>query len=430
MSSMTEVYEDPSAQMRQDALAPGEALLGGQYHIQSYLASGGFGITYLAIDSLDRKVVIKECYPEVFCCRQGTAVEVRSSSMTEDFLTIVRHFKREALRLAKLSHPNIVGVHQVFEDNGTAYMALDFIDGRDLMSLIEDENFRLSPEAIKAMLITLLEAVGYIHDHKVLHRDISPDNILIDQTGNPVLIDFGAAHDVAPSSSRALSVLQVVKDGYSPQESYLAGVTQSESSDLYSIAATFYHLITGDAPPDSQARVAALASDRPDPCSPIPPRESGYDQFFLGALDSALAVFPEQRPQSAQDWIDMIEEKRRREALKAKAHQDKQIELDIKFLTAETNLEILGKPKANPAPVPVPRRITPVKRVAPAAPQPAKPAPAPERKPIRVAKDEMPDLSDLKPGRKRSLFDRLLSRSEPRRKQTASVGLFSDRRGA
>ena len=127
-----------------DELKSGTPLLHGQYKIESFLSSGGFAITYLARDSLDRRVVIKECFPNALCRRTGTSVGPRSRAHQAEFRSVVKLFVREAWSLSKLTHPNIVGVHQVFEDNETAYMALDYIDGFDLLQTIEDDGKRLS----------------------------------------------------------------------------------------------------------------------------------------------------------------------------------------------------------------------------------------------------------------------------------------------
>ncbi|MDA1154337.1 MAG: protein kinase, partial [Proteobacteria bacterium] len=153
-----------------DELKPGTKLLHGQYVIDSFLNAGGFGITYLARDSLDRKIVIKECFPGAFCRRSRYIVQARSRAHQNELKSIVRLFVQEARSLAKLSHPNIVGVHQVFEDNDTAYMALDFVEGRDLLDTIEDPKNGLTPAQIKALLKDLLGAVGFIHDQGILHR--------------------------------------------------------------------------------------------------------------------------------------------------------------------------------------------------------------------------------------------------------------------
>jgi tRNA A-37 threonylcarbamoyl transferase component Bud32 len=290
-----------------DELKPGTKLMHGQYTIESFLNAGGFGITYLAKDSLDRKVVIKECFPGAFCRRSRYVVQARSRAHQNELKSIVRLFVQEARSLAKLNHPNIVGVHQVFEDNETAYMALDFVTGRDLLDTIEDPNHGLNATQIKSILKEVLGAVGFIHDQGILHRDISPDNILINKDFHPVLIDFGAAREEATKQSRVLSALRVVKDGYSPQEFYIAGSEQSPSSDLYALGASFYHLINGDVPPNSQARLAAIASGEPDPYEPLVGRFDEYEPSFLTAIDKALAVLPKDRVQSAKEWIEIME---------------------------------------------------------------------------------------------------------------------------
>ncbi len=330
-------YEPGANDSFADSLKPGTELLHGQFRIEKFLNAGGFGMTYLARDSLDRIVVIKECFPSSMCCRNDGNVMARSRQHQPEFDAVVKHFGAEARRLSKLQHPNIVGIHQVFEDNQTAYMALDFVRGRDLLDTIEDPRMKLHPRDVKDILLKCLEAVHYIHTNDVLHRDISPDNILIDGKGNPVLIDFGAAKEEATRASRALSALHVVKDGYSPHEFYIAGSTQDASSDLYSLGATMYHVLTGEAPPDSQARVSAIAADRPDPYRPVSGNFPQFEDAFLHAVDKALSVFPPDRIQSARDWIELVDTERRRSAAMQQAELDRKIEISISRLVQETN---------------------------------------------------------------------------------------------
>lgn len=289
-----------------DELQPGAKLLKGQYTITRYINSGGFGITYLAKDSLDRDVVIKECFPSSVCRRSKVMVAARSRAHTAELRSVVQLFVREARNLAKIVHPNIVAVHQVFEDNGTAYMAIDFIDGLDLQQIIDGEGERLTSDHIVQVTVKLLKAVGFIHENDMLHRDISPDNVLIDKKGEPILIDFGAAREKASQTNRAMSALRVVKDGYSPQEFYIAGSEQGPWSDLYALGATLYHLISDEAPVNGQARLAALAEDRPDPYLPLTGRFSGYPVGFLEAIDRAMCTLPKQRLQSATEWLAMF----------------------------------------------------------------------------------------------------------------------------
>ncbi|MDO6590429.1 serine/threonine protein kinase [Loktanella sp. D2R18] len=291
-----------------EALPNGTALLGDQFTIKRRLGNGGFGITYLAQDNyLGRNVVVKECYPEVFCRRDGKSVYVRSDQHYEKYRSIVTMFMREARTIAKMRHPNIVGVHRIFEDNDTAYMVLDLIEGRDLLDIIKKGDQKLKPQQVQEIMIKLLDAVDTVHRQDLLHRDISPDNILLDKWGSPVLIDFGAAREEASRETRELSAVLVVKDGYSPQEFYFAGGKQSPSSDLYALGASFYHLISGKAPPNSQTRMAEFAGQNPDPCVPLAGRFDEYDPAFLAAIDKAMNILPKDRLQSAREWSDLID---------------------------------------------------------------------------------------------------------------------------
>jgi serine/threonine protein kinase len=289
-----------------DDLRQGTELLDGQYTIIDFLNSGGFGITYLARDSLDRTVVIKECFPSALCQRNGSAVRARSRRHAAELRDFVQNFVEEARSLAKLSHPNIVGVHQVFEDNETAYMAIDFIDGKDLQDILESTDQAFTPDEIVILLRKMLSAVEFIHQAGILHRDISPDNILLDGNRNPVLIDFGAASQELIEDSRVLTVRRVVKDRYSPQEFYLTGAEQTAASDLYALAATFYHIIAGKAPPHSQRRLSSVAQGTQDPCQPLAGMFPGYPPGFLATIDQAMRVLQKDRTQSASAWIELL----------------------------------------------------------------------------------------------------------------------------
>jgi len=338
----TKVAENSYGDDYFDELQPGTTLLQGQYVIDAFLNSGGFGMTYLARDSLDRAVVIKECFPASFCCRDDAAVRARSHSHQDDFRSIVRLFVHEARRLSKLSHPNIVGVHQVFEDNETAYMVLDRIEGQDLLDIIDEGKRDLHPDQVRKILLATLDAVAYTHDQGILHRDISPDNILLDATGTPILIDFGAAREKATRASRELSALMVVKDGYSPHEFYVAGSEQGPASDLYSLAATFHHVIVGAPPTSSQIRITAIAAHQDDPYQPLVGQIPGYERAFLAAIDTALNIFPKDRIQNARDWADMIDVDKRVARALARARCDRTMDRTISKLVVETNKAVLA----------------------------------------------------------------------------------------
>lgn len=307
MSAAARKFDQEDFSLSADELPIGTKLLFGQFTIESFVNSGGFGIVYIARDSLDRKVVIKECFPSTFCRRVGKTVGARSRAQQDDFRSAVGNFMQEAQTLSKLNHPNIVKVHHVFEDNETAYMAMEYIDGPDFLQTVEGSARPLTPKEIVTHLTTMLDAVGYVHAQGLLHRDISPDNILLDKsTGRPILIDFGASRKEVTRKSRALSGLRVVKDGYSPQEFYVKGSTQSPCSDLYALAASFYHLISGETPKTSQERLSAIAGREGDPLRPLAGRFRAYPRAFLEAIDKAMSIFPRDRLQSVDDWRAML----------------------------------------------------------------------------------------------------------------------------
>lgn len=350
---MTAVKLDTKAPEAVPSLPIGTTLSGDQFTITDHLGAGGFGITYRAQDNvLGRTVVIKECYYEDFCFRSGKSVVARSKSYAKPIRSIVSMFMREARSLAKLRHPNIVGVHRAFEENDTAYMVLDLIEGRDLFEIIESP---LSPARVQNILVQLLDAIEKIHEMDLLHRDISPDNILIEESGTPVLIDFGAARAEASRHTRAISSLLVVKDGYSPHEFYVAGSTQAPCSDLYALAATFYHVLSGQAPPNSQSRMVEIAGRKPDPCVPLAGRIEGYDEEFLQAIDTAMEIHPADRLQTASKWKSLISNMSvDMSAQPAKRVSTAEVSLDLERkltrLVEETNDEVRRTSQQPPKP--------------------------------------------------------------------------------
>ena len=321
-------------------LPTGLELLGGKFKIESQIGAGGFGITYLAQDTfLERAVVIKECFPESICMRFGNRVTVNAPSHETQYRKIVDMFMREARSLARLRHPNIVSVHQAFEENGTAYMVLDLFEGRDLLDVIEDDNDALNPDQIRNILLKVLDAIDLVHSNDLLHRDISPDNILLDKWGTPALIDFGAAREDASQKTGAVSTMLVVKDGYSPHEFYVSGGVQGPCSDLYALAATMYHLIAGEAPPVSQTRVAALADQNDDPYQPLTGNFPQYERTFLQAIDQAMSVPPKDRIQSAKEWLALIAQESKK-VKKVKIPENKTLTKTISELVEESNKQV------------------------------------------------------------------------------------------
>ncbi len=323
-----------------DALPPETLLQDGKFRIDQQIGAGGFGITYLAEDTgLERTVVIKECFADGYCRRKGSHVFVEAAGFSETFRQIVDMFLREARSIAMLRHPNIVSVHQVFEENGTAYMVLNLIEGRDLADIIELGDEELSPDQIHGILVKLLDAIDLVHSNGLLHRDISPDNVLLDKWGSPILIDFGAVREDASKSTRSGSSMLVVKDGYSPLEFYSTGAAQRANSDLYALGATLYHLISGKAPADAETRFNTITDGAADPCQPLAGRFPAYDPVVLETIDEAMQLDPDARLQSARVWLNRIEAEQKKERV---VKMPLAVPLkEIHALVAETNKHVL-----------------------------------------------------------------------------------------
>lgn len=308
---------EPVPLSRQE-LPAGSQLLYGQYEIEAALSAGGFGMTYLARDSLERRVVIKECFPAGLCQRDPLHNCVPLAGYEGTFRGLLRSFLREARLLARPDHANIVAVHQVFRENGTGYIAMEHVDGADLETLrssLPKESadgpndtsntgaFRgLSGDMLMSIAHQVLMALETLHGMGILHRDVSPDNLLMDEKAHITLIDFGAAAHIGRLEEMVAYAPIAVKDGYSPPELYNNGAAQGPQSDLYALGATLYFLVTGDVPCAADLRQAASESGRADPLIPLESGPWPYDLSFLAMIDRALRLDPADRFQSAGDW--------------------------------------------------------------------------------------------------------------------------------
>lgn len=324
-------------------LPDGYALLHGQYQIEAPLISGGFGITYLARDSLDRQVVVKECFPAGLCQRQGGQITFATPAHKDRGAALLQNFLREARYMAELEHPNIARVHQLFQENNTAYIAMERVHGADLLAICEDDRARLTPGLLSAILRQALDALAFVHGRGVLHRDIAPDNFIIDRENRLKLIDFGSASETHRSDAPERAALLSVKDGFSPHEFYGANMANKPCSDLYALGATLYYLITGEPPANSEDRLTALTSAQSDPCPPLAGGQWSFDGRFLMSIDKALSVFPAQRFQSAEDWIAFLEfERSTKDALSAAAspHANPHLDALIADLVTHTNRDL------------------------------------------------------------------------------------------
>jgi serine/threonine protein kinase len=286
-----------------DELLAGTPLLHGQYRIARFLNSGGFGITYIARDALNRDVVVKECFVEAFCTRNQNAVQPRSDQARPHLQRALASFAEEARILAMMNHPNIVRIHQLFSENGTSYMALDYVTGHDLVEIVDEKKSILTPGQIVRIAERLISALSHIHDRNLIHCDVSPDNICVAPTGEPVLIDFGAARHVVDGVVQRHGGFSLVKDGYSPPELYQTNGICGVQSDIYALAASLYYAITGRAPVDGETRLRALIADRPDPLITLAGVVPGYPPGFLATIDKAMSVEPGERFTTAKAWL-------------------------------------------------------------------------------------------------------------------------------
>ena len=291
----------------QDELPCGARLLQGQYQIEQALIAGGFGITYLARDSLDRRVVVKECFPGEICERVAGQVRSRGPAQLRTYKAVLRSFLREAHLLARSQHANIVPVHQVFRENGTAYIAMDFIDGLDLLTLRETAPARITPQMIDSCLRQSLAALDFLHGQGILHRDISPDNLIWTSDDRLMLIDFGAACPMLPEDSRSADEPMAVKDGYSPHELYDRSNAARPASDLYALAATLVFLRSGEPPVSGPERLSAVTHGSADPMEALL-AEAAAGSPLWQTVARALSILPKDRFAAAQDWLAALPE--------------------------------------------------------------------------------------------------------------------------
>lgn len=283
-------------EMKFSQLEPGIGLAGGKYVIEKKIGEGGFGITYRAIQTgLNRAVCIKEYFLAGRCVRDVQARTIHVQGAGEDLFEKYRAaFVKEAQTLAALHHQGIVEVIDIFDENNTSYMVMPFIEGRSLQSIVEKNGPLSYPEAVN-YIAQVANAVGYVHEHHILHRDIKPDNIMITADNKAVLIDFGSAREF--EEDKMQSQTSMVTHGYAPTEQYTRSSRKGAYTDIYAIGATLYFVLTGRVPIEAAARITE-AMPEPRELNPKLPEEANR------TIMKAMQIKPQDRHQSIAEFMD------------------------------------------------------------------------------------------------------------------------------
>jgi len=293
----------PSSPDEHDALPAGTRF--GELEVLRVLGVGGFGIVYLAQDhALERLVALKEYMPSSLASRGkgGYAVSIRSGAHSETYALGLRSFVNEARLLARFNHPSLVKVYRFWEQNGTAYMVMPYLEGRTLRDVRRSMNVPPTEPWVRSVIDPLLDALELLHGEDVYHRDIAPDNILLPPGEVPVLLDFGAARRAI--GDRTQTFTAILKPSYAPIEQYAEALQlrQGPWTDLYALGAVVYYLLRGTPPPPATARavqddVRLLTQEENPDMSPA----------FLDAIEWAMSVRPVERPQSIGALREVLE---------------------------------------------------------------------------------------------------------------------------
>lgn len=279
-------------------MSPG-SVLNGRYEVGRVLGNGGFGVTYIAWDPILRiKVAIKEYLPSEFSTRaEGqTRVTVFTGEKERQFNDGMSKFIDEAKRLAKFQNESgVVKIFDSFKANGTAYIVMEYLDGETLADRLKREKTIPADEAIQIMM-PVIESLNHVHEAGILHRDISPDNIFLTKDGKTKLIDFGAARFATTTHSRSLTV--IIKPGYSAEEQYRSRGDQGPHTDVYSVGAVLYKMITGVTPPDALERRASYEKKHKDILQPITKFTQDITPNQEAAIYNAMNVRIEDRTEN------------------------------------------------------------------------------------------------------------------------------------
>ena len=237
-------------------------IVGDRYRLEQVLGKGGYGITYKGMDTrLLQPVAIKEFYPVFWCSRfseAGSTVNI-SQGMEESYSKGIERFREEAITLAALGNINgIVRVTDFFQENGTAYLVMEYLDGKNLKEMLDGFGGRIPPDVLMPVLSPVIFALRKVHEKGLIHRDLSPDNIMMLEDGSVRLIDFGNARDASDNKSMTLAM----KEGFAAPEQYRSK-GQGAYTDVYGLCASLYYCLTGQLPPQAMERLMGAPFPKP-----------------------------------------------------------------------------------------------------------------------------------------------------------------------
>ena len=288
---------DPRSVRGIEYALPMGTILAGKYLVGRVLGQGGFGITYVGWDiALERKVAIKEYYPSGQVSRNPGSrgltwyTSVQSQQAKQNGTQI---FLKEARKMSKVDDiPNVVRVRDLFQENETAYIVMDFVEGETLKARLEKTG-PLPWEQAKGIFLPAIQAMEQVHQAGLVHRDISPDNLMLTPDGKVKILDLGAAKDL--SVNNGASSMQVAKGGFSPFEQYTQRGSSGPWTDVYAMAATVYYTLTGKLPPVATDRVVE------DTISWDEPGLKALSAQALEALQKAMVISAKTRMQSMEE---------------------------------------------------------------------------------------------------------------------------------
>ena len=277
-------------------LSPKTTLQDGKYEIIRVLGQGGFGITYLAYNTLlEKYVALKEFFPKDFCGRDDTShLTIGTQSNAETVANLKKRFLKEAKNIAKLDNPGIVRIHDIFQENNTAYYVMDYVEGESLNSIIKHLGPLPEDRAIE-LINSVGNALEYIHSCNMTHFDVKPANIMVRSSDyQPILIDFGLSKQYDGNGDATSTLMQGVSQGYSPIELYHAGALTSFSpqTDIYSLGATLYKLVTGTTPPPASQIVEEGLTFPPEITDEV-----------RNAIEHAMQPSRQKRPESVSEFL-------------------------------------------------------------------------------------------------------------------------------